>query len=101
MQELTVIPSRCFSYDNESNIMATEMSSLPSGDVFKTICEGNNLGGNGFQIRSHRTNSVVTVKLDHVDSREGDIQGWWFVPTLLAIKKYPHIRGLRVLVAND
>lgn len=95
--------TRLFSYNKESKVFSTEMSTLDQGGRKQVFCQVyNDAADEGFTLVSHQTGYAIKFVLNHVErDNEGDILFWDMVADARDIRRKPECNGVTIRIFND
>lgn len=97
------LPSKFFQYNAATHTFTAEASELDHASE-----DGNWIGriypdsaDAGFAMVSGKTGEHVVFCEKEIQRQFGDIVSWDFEPTPESIRKFPHLKGCKVIVFND
>jgi hypothetical protein len=87
-----------FDFHRDRKLFTTDVSVLShhAPQVFHELRKGEH----GFMLESHKTGKQAEFIVTHVDTSDGEIQGWNMEPTAEAVRRNEALRGVKLLVVN-
>ena len=94
------ISSKYFDYTSKDRLFCCEASGLPKSfnflsEIYNDACDA------GFIMVGEKTGIEVIFYLTETDIYHEKIVGWNYKPEEMAIRKYPEMKDVSVLIIND
>jgi hypothetical protein len=91
-----------FWWTPKSGLFSQDLSSLcrdPRVSIFHQLY--NDSCDAGITLISDKTGKEADFFVNEVDMHDGEVQGWYLLPTPETIRKLPRLNNTRVLIIND
>lgn len=96
------IPAKLLDFDATTQTYTQEVSTLAANSILRIFGQlYNDAADMGVMLVSQRTGHEVPFVLVREDKHEGETQGWWFQPTLDAVRADARVADLKLLIIND